>query len=144
MTKTIFEQEIQQILKEWERYQPKRRWPGGGPLPSLGKLQLRRYIEDYVKEHRCLPEGNHSIPPGKDIFEKHNDGFCVHFPRRNYQKFYTHLEKALRALILEYDFGDDPVEARADIKRHLQSAVNSATIDRIIEKVIPQEEDYAN
>jgi hypothetical protein len=140
--KTIFEQEIQQILKEWERYQPRRRWPGGGPLPSLGKLQLRRYIEDYIKEHRCLPEGDHCIPAGKDICEKHNGSFWVYFPKRSYQKFHTHLEKALRSLILEHDFGDDPIKAKSGIKKRLESLVNSWEIDRIIEKVIPQENNY--
>lgn len=68
-----------EIIRKWADDKPTRRYPGGGPLPAAGELQLSRYIDNYILNHGKTPTGKHLIPSGPDIFDRTSSEFEVDF-----------------------------------------------------------------
>ena len=75
--KALYQGTIEQIVEGWAAGKP--------ALESTGKpsgyYRLTNYLRQYIIAHESLPKGIHTMPEGRDSFNKIEPSFPVDFDR---------------------------------------------------------------
>ncbi len=73
--RALYEAVVLQIVEGWAQGKP--------TLPTTGKpsgyYRLTNYLRDYLLVHRRFPKGIHTMPEGRDSFNKIEPSFPVDF-----------------------------------------------------------------